>query len=84
MSLSDNRYQAERWLLTAEEDLRAAQTLFDAGIYAQACFLAQLGWGESSNPIGRVKTGADGFTVFTPSYAGWRLPHKWGTRIAIR
>jgi HEPN domain-containing protein len=41
MSQSKNRYQAERWLLTAEEDLRAAQVLFESNIYAQACFLAQ-------------------------------------------
>jgi hypothetical protein len=30
MSQSKNRYQAERWLLTAEEDLRAAETLSQA------------------------------------------------------
>lgn len=41
MSQSKNLYQAERWLRTAEEDLRAVQVLFEAGIYAQACFLAQ-------------------------------------------
>lgn len=41
MSRSKNRYQAERWLLTAEEDLRAAELLFEAGMYAQACFYAQ-------------------------------------------
>ena len=41
MSQSANRHQAERWLQTAEEDLRAAQTLLDHGIYAQACFYAQ-------------------------------------------
>jgi len=41
MSQSKNRYQAERWLLTAEEDLRAASTLLEAKMYAQACFYAQ-------------------------------------------
>lgn len=41
MSQSDNRYQAERWLLTAEEDLRAAQALLEDGFFAQACFQAQ-------------------------------------------
>lgn len=41
MSQSKNRYQAERWLLTAEEDLRAAELLFQAEMYAQACFYAQ-------------------------------------------
>jgi HEPN domain-containing protein len=43
MSQSKNRYQAERWLLTAEEDLRAAETLVEAGWYAQACFYTQQG-----------------------------------------
>lgn len=32
---------AERWLQTAEEDLRAAQALLEAGFYAHACFTAQ-------------------------------------------
>jgi HEPN domain-containing protein len=41
MSQSKNRYQAERWLLTAEEDLRAAESLSQAGLYAPACFHAQ-------------------------------------------
>ena len=41
MSQSDNRYQAERWLLTAEEDLRAARALSEDGFFAQACFQAQ-------------------------------------------
>ncbi len=41
MSHSKNRYQAERWLLTAEEDLQAAHTLLQAALYAQACFYAQ-------------------------------------------
>ena len=41
MSQSKNRHQAERWLLTAQEDLEAAQLLADAAKYAQACFLSQ-------------------------------------------
>jgi HEPN domain-containing protein len=41
MSVSKNRREAERWLLTAEEDLRAAETLLNAGLFAQACFYAQ-------------------------------------------
>jgi HEPN domain-containing protein len=41
MSQSKNRHQAERWLLTAEEDIKAAQTLLKAKMYAQACFYAQ-------------------------------------------
>jgi HEPN domain-containing protein len=41
MSRTKSRHRAERWLQTAEEDLQAAQTLLDAGLYAQACFYAQ-------------------------------------------
>ena len=41
MSRTDNRRQAERWLLTAREDLKAAETLLDAEMYAQACFHSQ-------------------------------------------
>ena len=41
MSRTKNRYQAQRWLQTAEEDLKAAQVLMTAGLYAQACFYAQ-------------------------------------------
>ena len=41
MSQSDDRYLAERWLRTAEEDLRAAEALLAAGLYAHACFAAQ-------------------------------------------
>jgi HEPN domain-containing protein len=43
MSQSKNRHQAERWLLTAEEDLRAAELLSQAGLFAPACFHAQQG-----------------------------------------
>lgn len=41
MSQSKNRHQAERWLATAEEDLRAAEVLSQSAMHAQACFLAQ-------------------------------------------
>lgn len=41
MSVSKNRYEAERWLVTAEEDLRAAEVLLRAGLFAQACFYTQ-------------------------------------------
>ena len=41
MSLAKSRHEAERWLTTAEEDLRAAEVLAEAGAYAQACFYAQ-------------------------------------------
>jgi HEPN domain-containing protein len=41
MSRSKNRYQAERWLTTAEEDLRAAELLFEKELYAAACFHTQ-------------------------------------------
>jgi len=41
MSRDKNRHEAERWLLTADEDLRAAKHLLDVGAYAQSCFLAQ-------------------------------------------
>jgi len=41
MSRSKNRYEAERWLATAEEDLCAAETLAQAGSFAQACFYSQ-------------------------------------------
>ncbi|MGO9567171.1 MAG: HEPN domain-containing protein [Desulfomonilaceae bacterium] len=41
MSRTKNRSEAERWLLTAEEDLKAAEVLFRGEMYAQACFYAQ-------------------------------------------
>jgi len=41
MSLTDDRREAERWLSTAEADLRAARALEREGMYAHACFLAQ-------------------------------------------
>lgn len=41
MSQTKNRHEAERWLSTADEDLRAAVVLRDAGSYAQACFFAR-------------------------------------------
>jgi HEPN domain-containing protein len=41
MSRTKNRSEAERWLVTAEEDLEAATVLFNGTMYAQACFNAQ-------------------------------------------
>lgn len=41
MSQAKNRHLAERWLLTAEEDLRAAEALLNSGMYPQACFYSQ-------------------------------------------
>src|SRR4030042_566225 len=41
MSQSRNQYEAERWLMTAKEDLLAAETLSSAEIYSLACFHAQ-------------------------------------------
>ncbi len=41
MSRTKNRSEAERWLLTAEEDLTAAEVLFRGAMYAQACFYSQ-------------------------------------------
>jgi HEPN domain-containing protein len=41
MSRSKNRHEAERWLQTAEEDLRAADVLMQGGSFAQACFYSQ-------------------------------------------
>ena len=41
--MSQNKFQkeAERWLETAKEDLRAARTLSADQLYAHACFMAQ-------------------------------------------
>jgi hypothetical protein len=36
MSLSNARYQAERWWLTAQEDWEVARALREAGKYSQA------------------------------------------------
>jgi HEPN domain-containing protein len=41
MSKSKNRYESERWLQTAGEDLQAARILSENGMYAHACFAAQ-------------------------------------------
>jgi HEPN domain-containing protein len=41
MGESKNRYLAKRWLLTAEEDLAAARTLYDHEMFAASCFHAQ-------------------------------------------
>ncbi len=41
MSVSGNRYEAERWLRTAEEDLAAVRALIESHAFAQACFYCQ-------------------------------------------
>jgi len=41
MSQTKNLHLAERWLLTAEEDWRAAEVLRAAGAHAQCCFYCQ-------------------------------------------
>jgi len=41
MSRSEDLGEAQRWLDTAAEDLRAARTLAEAGLHAHACFSAQ-------------------------------------------
>jgi HEPN domain-containing protein len=41
MSLGEHKRTAERWLLTADGDLRAAHVLADSGMHAHACFSAQ-------------------------------------------
>jgi HEPN domain-containing protein len=41
MSLSADLYMAQRWLQTAEDDLKAAGALLQAGLSAHACFAAQ-------------------------------------------
>jgi HEPN domain-containing protein len=41
MSQSEDRHEAQRWLDTAADDLRAARTLAEAGFHAHACFAAQ-------------------------------------------
>lgn len=41
MSQSKSRYEAERWLLTAQEDLEAAKDLHGTGKFSHACFLSQ-------------------------------------------
>ena len=41
MSQSKSYYEAQRWWLTAREDLEVANTLHEAGKYSHACFLSQ-------------------------------------------
>lgn len=41
MSQSKLQYEAERWWLTAQEDLDVARTLQEAGKFSHACFLCQ-------------------------------------------
>jgi HEPN domain-containing protein len=41
MSQYNDRHEAERWLETAADDLRAARALADQGLHAHACFSAE-------------------------------------------
>ncbi len=41
MSLSKSQYEAERWWLTAKEDLEVARELHESGKFSHACFLSQ-------------------------------------------
>lgn len=41
MSQNKSQYEAQRWWLTAKEDLEAAKTLHQAGKYSHACFISQ-------------------------------------------
>jgi HEPN domain-containing protein len=41
MSRSKSQHEAERWWLTAQEDLDVAKTLHEAGKFSHACFLSQ-------------------------------------------
>jgi HEPN domain-containing protein len=41
MSQSKSQYEAERWWLTAQEDLEVAKALHEAGKFSHACFLSQ-------------------------------------------
>jgi HEPN domain-containing protein len=41
MSQSKSHYEAQRWWLTAQEDLEVAKSLHEAGKYSHACFLSQ-------------------------------------------
>ena len=41
MSVTKRRSEAERWLATARDDYRAAETMLQSGMFAHAGFLAQ-------------------------------------------
>ena len=41
MSQSEALYEANRWWLTAQEDLEAARTLHETNKFSHACFLSQ-------------------------------------------
>ncbi len=41
MSTEKHRFEAERWIAQAGEDLEAARVLSEGGRYAQACFYSQ-------------------------------------------
>ena len=41
MSQSKSQYEAERWWLTAKEDLEVARSLHESEKFSHACFLSQ-------------------------------------------
>ncbi len=41
MSTGNNLHEAQRWLITAQQDLLAAKSLSENRFYAHACFFAQ-------------------------------------------
>jgi HEPN domain-containing protein len=41
MSTDKQRYEANRWLETAREDMDAARSLLEAGKYSHSCFFSQ-------------------------------------------
>jgi HEPN domain-containing protein len=41
MSLSNTKYEADRWWRTAKDDIEAAEALHEAGKFSHACFLSQ-------------------------------------------
>jgi HEPN domain-containing protein len=41
MSQSKSQYEAQRWWLTAQEDLEVERALHEAGKFSHACFLSQ-------------------------------------------
>ena len=51
MSVSKNQYEAERWLLTAAEDIQAGRALSEKKMVSHVCFLAQQSAGKSLKAI---------------------------------
>lgn len=76
MSRSEDRHTAERWLATAEDDLRAAKTLTAAGLYAHACFAAQQFL--HPHPLPQRFAGSDAGSELLPARCG--TGHRLGDR----